>query len=304
MKLLAISGKKSSGKSTLSNFIHGYQLRCFNIIDNFNITEDGKLVVETSIRNNNKEEKGLAFLDVNRRDGDFVDWASYNMWPYVKKYSFADSLKIIAIELFNLTQEMAYGTEEQKNQIVPHLLWENMPGVITKEALEKEWGNMLCDWLPNDSEYGNEEMQKALASINLTYHAAGPMTAREFLQFFGTEICRKIYSNIWTNRAIKNIQEEQSLLAVIDDCRFKNEADAVKAAGGKVIRLTRSISEDSHDSENDLNDYSEFDKIIDNQDMSIHETNLELMKTLEEWGWLGEEIELKKNTTGIQSIKR
>ena len=285
MKLLAISGKKSSGKSTLSNFIHGYQLRCFNVIDNFNITEDGKLVVETSIRNNNKEEKGLAFLDVNRRDADFVDWASYNMWPYVKKYSFADSLKIIAIELFDLTQEMAYGTEEQKNQIVPHLLWENMPGVYT-DKLAFQFCECDPEW------------------YNWQYRAAGPMTAREFLQFFGTEICRKIYSNVWTNRAIKNIQEEQSLLAVIDDCRFKNEADAVKAAGGKVIRLTRSISEDSHDSENDLNDYSEFDKIIDNQGMSIHETNLELMKTLEEWGWLGEEIELKKNTTGIQSIKR
>lgn len=287
MKALAISGKKGSGKSTLSNFIHGYQLRCFDIIDNFNITEDGKLVIETSIKNEGKEEKGLAILDINRRDSEFVEWASYNVWPYVKKYSFADSLKVVAIELFGISDEQAYGTNEQKNTIVSHLLWENMPGVYTDDNMHQ---------LTLES---NPDLEGVLL-----YHTPGPMTAREFLQFFGTEICRKIYSHVWTERTTKNIQQEQSLLAIVDDCRFKNEANAIKSIGGKVIRLTRNIYQDDHDSEKDLDDYSDFDAVIDNKNMTIHETNIEMIKILEEWGWLGEEIELKKNTTGIQSIKR
>ena len=287
MKALAISGKKGSGKSTLSNFIHGYQLRCFNIIDNFSITEDGKLVIETSIKNEGKEEKGLAILDINRRDPEFVEWASYNVWPYIKKYSFADSLKVVAIELFGISGEQAYGTNEQKNTIVPHLLWENMPGIYTDDEMYQS----------------TLESNPDLEGV-LLYHTPGPMTAREFLQFFGTEICRKIYSYVWTERTTKNIQQEQSLLAIVDDCRFKNEADAIKGIGGKVIRLTRNIYQDDHDSEKDLDNYSDFDAVIDNKNMTIHETNVEIIKILEEWGWLGEEIELKKNKSGIQSIKR
>ena len=34
----------------------------------------------------------------------------------------------------------------------------------------------------------------------------------------------------------------------------------------------------------------EFDAVIDNQDMSIQETHIELMKAIEEWGWLGAPI--------------
>ena len=292
MKIIGISGKKTSGKTTMCNFIHGYQLRSFHIIDGFNITTEGNLIIETLINNNSQEERGSAFLDISRKDEDFIEWAAYNMWPYIKKYSFADSLKVIATELFGLTQQQVYGTNNHKNEKIPHLLWENMPGVIT----DKEYYAAAIK-----NHYGSATKNLML---NMYYHEAGPMSGREFMQFFGTGICRKMYSDIWVNRTIKNIQQEQSLLAVIDDCRFKNEVSAIKEAGGKIIRLLRcSDDNDEHQSEKDLEGYDDFDKIIDNRNMPIHETNIEVIKTLEEWGWLGEEISLKKNTSGIQPIK-
>ena len=96
------------------------------------------------------------------------------------------------------------------------------------------------------------------------------MTAREFLQVFGTDICRHIYTDIWTDRTMRSIREEDSLMAVISDCRFPNESKAIQKAGGKVIKLTRGISGDSHSSESSV-DEIEHDAIIDNKELSLME---------------------------------
>jgi len=289
-RILAFAGSKQSGKTTACNFLHGYQLRAQEVIQNFGIAPDtGRLIVNTEIVDSGgKIEQGDTFMDISRRDPEFVEWAMYNMWPFVKKYSFADSLKSICMSLFGLTYEQCYGSNAYKDQIVPHLRWENMPGIATKEILEEEWGNLLCDWFPSDSEYGNEEMQKDLARINLTYHAAGPMTAREFMQFFGTDVMRKIWEPVWIKRTLKDIEEERPLLAVIDDCRFKNEILAIQEVGGKVIGHTRDIYGDTHSSEKEIKENWDFvDCLIDNKNMEIHEVCKEIIKTLNDWGWLG-----------------
>ena len=96
----------------------------------------------------------------------------------------------------------------------------------------------------------------------------GPMTAREFMQFFGTDVCRKMYEPIWVSSCLKTIMKEQSELAIIADVRFPNEAKAIEESGGVLLRLTRQISEDGHSSEKALDDYP-FKNIIDNSDNSI-----------------------------------
>ena len=99
-KILAFSGRKQSGKTTCSNFIHGYQLRAFRAVENFAITEEGNLFIATD---SSSQEYGE--LDVRRKDQQFAEWASYNMWPYVKSYSLATPLKLMAIELFGIKEE-------------------------------------------------------------------------------------------------------------------------------------------------------------------------------------------------------
>lgn len=250
-RILAFSGCKQSGKSTCSNFIHGYQLRANDVIDGFSITTDGKLIVDTKMVNHQGvEERGKAFLDVGRTDAEFSGWAAYSMWPYVKRYSFASPLKEIATGLFGLSDNQVNGTDIEKNTKTP-FRWEDMPGNNKRK---------------------------------------GRMTAREFLQFFGTEVCRSIYEDVWSDRLLKSISEEGPLIAIIDDCRFPNEAKAIQDAGGKVVKLTRKPYKDSHSSESALDKYDNFDATIDNSKKDIHETNLEIISLLDEWGWLGKEI--------------
>ena len=105
----------------------------------------------------------------------------------------------------------------------------------------------------------------------------GPMTAREFMQFFVTDVCRKMYEPICVNSCINKIQREQSELAVIADVRFPNEAKAIEDAGGSLVRLTRQVIQDDHSSEIALDDYP-FTYRIDNRDNSINSLSVKVNK--------------------------
>ncbi len=245
--IIGFSGAKQSGKSTCATFLHGYQLRFNDVFEKFLMDEKGSLFVNaTEIDENGQEVEGLGMLDVDRQDEEFLEYASRNIWPFVRSFSFADPLKSIAIQLFGLTEEQCYGTDEDKNTPI-NIKWENMPNVI---------------------------------------NASGFMTAREFLQHFGTDVCRGIKPDIWTSACINRILSSGTELAIVPDVRFPNEVESIQKAGGKVIRLTRKPHEDEHDSETALDGYDEFDHVIHNADMNIDQTNMALMEVMKGWGWL------------------
>ena len=83
----------------------------------------------------------------------------------------------------------------------------------------------------------------------------------------------------------------------IDDVRFLNELEAVQKVGGKVIYLDRNNdSKDNHSSENELRQHlDKFDAVIDNSELSILDTSMEVMKMVEEWGWLEENVSITAN---------
>lgn len=244
MKIIGISGRKQAGKNTTANILHGIVLKEKGLIKDWNIGSSGELIILTESSNGTA---GWGEFDITRNDEDFTAYAENNMWPYVKLYSFADYLKWICTNLFDIPHECVWGTDDQKNQPQEHLLWENMPKAINSTLMKKI--------MPPDSKssYGWKE---------------GPMTAREFMQFFGTDVCRKIFEPIWVKSCIKKIQQEQSQLAIIADVRFPNEAKAIEEAGGRVVRLTRQVFDDNHSSEVALDNYP-FTDFIDNQVESI-----------------------------------
>ena len=79
----------------------------------------------------------------------------------------------------------------------------------------------------------------------------GSMTGREVLQYFGSDICRKMYENIWFDACIRRIRKDNPELALISDVRFPNEIKGVQDEGGIVFGLPRDIvnGEDTHSSE-------------------------------------------------------
>lgn len=77
-------------------------------------------------------------------------------------------------------------------------------------------------------------------------------TYRAFLQHFGSEVMRGVNDNIWIDCTLSNCDEN----CIVSDCRFPNEAKAVKERGGIVIKVVRpdAKSEDTHQSETLIDD--------------------------------------------------
>lgn len=248
-RIIGISGRKQSGKNTTVNFFHSIALYHFRVTPRAMVDPDtGQLVIELA----NKE---LGVLDLNNRSEEFKTFMSEHLWPFMKKFSYAEKLKEFATDVLGLEESQVYGTDEEKNTLTKYN-WEDMP--IPPGYYQK-------------AKTGNNYQQ-------IKQNPKGSMTAREVLQYFGTEIGRQMYGNIWTEACIRSIKKSQTGLALIDDVRFSNEVDAIRNEGGKVIRLTRVVNpEDKHPSETALDkenyDWSNFDYVVDNQNLSIEETN-------------------------------
>ena len=175
-----------------------------------------------------------------------VKYMSENLWENVKIYNFADTLKELCIDVLGLTYEQCYGTDEEKNSLT---------NINLQDCI---FDTMRCR----------------------------KMTAREVMQYVGTDFFRRIYPNVWVDSTIRKIKKDKSFLSVVVDCRFPNEIEGIKSAGGKVIRLTRNIFGDSdlHPSETALDKYEDSDCVIDNENMSISEQNESVYNQLVDWG--------------------
>lgn len=184
------------------------------------------------------------------------EWAFKKRIP-VRFFSFADSLKRTTIEILGIPEEWVYGSNSDKDREVPHLLWENFP-------------------------------------LNIANRKVGPMTVREVLQYWGTNIFRKAWVNTWAYTCINKIKEWESVpvgavhinkLSIITDLRFPNEVDAVKSVNGTIVRLTRSPFNDQHYSETALDpnnfDWGNFDIIVDNKNQTIEQTKTSIIEIMQ-----------------------
>jgi len=109
--------------------------------------------------------------------------------------------------------------------------------------------------LEHNQVYGTNEEKNSPTHLlweNMpTGNNKGPMTGREVLQYFGSDICRKMYENIWFDACIRRIKKDNPELALISDVRFPNEIQGVQKEGGIVFGLPRDIvnGKDTHSSE-------------------------------------------------------
>jgi len=124
------------------------------------------------------------------------------------------------------------------------------------------------------------------------------MTVRDFLQKLGTEAIRdSLHENTWVNATMVDYTPVQVQWAdgplggykdgpmpnwIITDTRFPNEAEAIKKAGGIVVRINRPGVQpiNPHLSETSLDDWN-FDAVINNDgDVSdiVHKVGLLLYR--------------------------
>lgn len=99
-------------------------------------------------------------------------------------------------------------------------------------------------------------------------------TYRQILQFIGSAV-RKVDPLHWIKLTLADAlaYSRAGRLVAIDDVRYRNEADAIRDAGGVVVRLTRVVdASDAHPSETELDDYPRFDLVVRNHEMSVEQS--------------------------------
>ena len=258
MKILGLSSRKGGGKNSCANFVLGVYLIHYGIVrGTFNITNEGLLNISDIFG----DESNAGILNQDCYSDPTVAQFWYeNIFPHIKLYSFASLLKRnICMEVLGLSHEQCFGTDEQKNSLTK-LQWQDMPIMRTdkREPLKE-----------------------------------GPMSARQVMQFVGTDLFRKMYEKVWVEATIKQIKTEQPELAIVTDCRFPDEIEGIQQVGGKVIRLHRApFKEDEHESEKALDNknfhYSKFDAVLSNQNMTIPQQSESLYNILRKWDFVPE----------------
>jgi hypothetical protein len=89
---------------------------------------------------------------------------------------------------------------------------------------------------------------------------------RGLLQRLGTECGREVIGqSVWVDATFNGLNPDGKY--AVSDCRFVNEAEAIRSRGGKIIRINRPGvgPANSHASETSLDDY-DFDAVIVNDD--------------------------------------
>ncbi len=133
-KIIALSGKKQSGKSSCTNFIYAnYMSAVFNDIDGVGIDDKGVLHLQYD-----KREFSFDVFDYyhDLPDQDpFIKDVINIMSPNVKIYSFADILKKnVCIDILDLKHNQCYGTDNEKNELVD--CYQNNKQLTAREVMQ------------------------------------------------------------------------------------------------------------------------------------------------------------------------
>ena len=137
------------------------------------------------------------------------------------------------------------------------------------------------------SGFETESIKESFTHIPINNSEGEPMTHREFLQVLGTEVGRTIDPNLWVKSMMSDYDKgfksypsygtdeygntvfvemvKVEPCWIMPDTRFPNEVKAIKDRGGIVIKVNRDTGlRDDHISEHALDDYNDYDYVIDN----------------------------------------
>lgn len=270
-KIIAVSGKKQSGKDSLCSYIKSLYSTLGNDKVNIFQSDEGKVTFL---------ENGVPYEPDN--------FMLYRM-EECAVFSFSDALKKFCEDTLQIDRECLYGTDEQKNRLTK-FSWDKMPFFVA-------WSNSphrKIFYRNIEENFNIEALDSTVKNVNteqimLSFmqnnqspvfegQRTGMMTAREVMQVLGTDVIRKMFSDdIWVKRTMKDINESKKKIVLIADLRFKTELKSIFDNEGYVIRLQRNLfPSDSHSSENDLTslDFSGYGRtLIVKEGVTISEKN-------------------------------
>jgi hypothetical protein len=248
---IVLSGRKQAGKNTACNYILA------KFYNHQSLTRSQEPTWDVDQQTGELRFNGKALTHSSDLPNDDA-----------KIYSFADPLKRFCIDVLGAPEEACYGTDQQKNTPIEHLRWENVPLGIRPGIGD-----------PLDCNRG------AYSVAVYPEYKVGPMTGREIMQFFGTDICRRLYGDCWAAGTYNSIRREGFTLALVCDGRFPNEITMGNTVKAKTIRLGRNVYNDQHASETALDNFpiSDYSLYIDNQNMTIAEQLGVVEEHVEAW---------------------
>lgn len=154
--------------------------------------------------------------------------------PNYIEMSFAKNLKIMCMEIFNLTEDQCFTTEGKQEVF-------DKPIMLTSTHVAD-----LVAWIHEKNRFEFSEIdipyfRKFVNKMEFT-------TPREVLQKVGTELCRGgVSPNFHVDVVYREINEKQLKDVVISDARFFNERAYIKEKGGVTLLVVN--TKDNNDSD-------------------------------------------------------
>lgn len=152
-----------------------------------------------------------------------------------QKLAFADPIKEFCKKVYAFSNEQLWGPSKFRNR--PDSRYVRLNKDVCESFVE-----LTVLW--HDLSRSNEGDTPLHTFLGLTREEYADwvetgevhLTPRYALQKLGTEWGRSCWPNTWVSMVIREAEELDGASMVIPDVRFRNEIDAIYAAGGKVIR--------------------------------------------------------------------
>ena len=180
-----------------------------------------------------------------------------------KKVSFAEPLKELCSGVFGIEAKY-FNDQKLKEGELPYRISIDYAHIDKiRDIVENEWGFVI-----------SREQRESLEN----FHGDEIDTARALMQIIGTDMLRRyVRDDIFIVLFFSRIKE-LGCDVVVPDVRMSNERKALKAAGAELMLIKRGYdSKDQHISENDLGKESEYDVVINNNDITLQALESEVM---------------------------
>jgi hypothetical protein len=255
VRLIAFSGKKQSGKDSACRFLKANADKLWPQMANFHFVAEGPYGFS--------ETKPVP--------------------TKVETFYVGGPMKEFA-KTFGVPHELVWGDDAAKNTIID-ITWESLPH-YPRLYERVSWENAVArrEWMEGRMSYDDFDKKRK-------EHPSGRMTARQFLQQIGEEMFLPMRPSYWVDQFKAAVRASKADIGLVADPRKPEQIAAIKELGGITIRLTRDPYEgtDQHISETSLDqdkfDWSNFDEVIDNRNLTVAETNREVWNRLAMREW-------------------